>query len=75
MRRHAGSVVLVVGHSNTVPSIIAALGGPKLADLCDSAYSNLFVLVLGEPGGARLIRSRFGDADPAADPACAAMTR
>ncbi len=75
VRKHAGSVVLVVGHSNTVPAIIAALGGPKMPDLCDSAYSNLFVVVLGEAGGARLIRSRFGEPDVAPDAACAAMTR
>ncbi|HEX7939157.1 MAG TPA: histidine phosphatase family protein, partial [Gemmatimonadaceae bacterium] len=40
----AGSVVLVVGHSNTIPAIVAALGGPKLPDLCDPQYSVMFVL-------------------------------
>jgi phosphohistidine phosphatase SixA len=70
VRRHPGGVVLVVGHSNTVPSIIAALGGPKLPDLCDAAYSDLFVLAtagtpegLAAPGG-RLVRSRYGAPDP-----------
>ena len=76
VRKHEGGTVLVVGHSNTVPAIIAALGGPKMPDLCDSAYSNLFIVVLGEPGGARLVRSRYGAADPPADATCAnAMTR
>lgn len=62
VRRHAGGVVLVVGHSNTVPAIIAALGGPRLPDLCDSAYADLFVLV---PGAAesKLVRSRYGPGD------------
>ena len=57
-----GSTVLVVGHSNTVPLIIAALGGPKMPDLCDAEYSNLFVLEMGE--SSRLIRGHFGAADP-----------
>ena len=46
VRAHAGRTVLVVGHSNTIPAIIAALGGPKLPDICDTQYSNLFVLVV-----------------------------
>ena len=61
VRRHVGGVVLVVGHSNTVPAIIAALGGPRLPDICESVYANLFVLVPG-PGEARLVRSRYGAA-------------
>jgi len=59
-----GSTVLVVGHSNTIPMIIAALGGPKMADLCDAEYSHLFVLEMSESGSARLIRGHFGAADP-----------
>ena len=80
VRRHAGGVVLVVGHSNTIPAIIGALGGPKLPDLCDASYSNLFTLVL-EPGdgvetappAARLVRAHYGAADPAGAGDCAAM--
>lgn len=80
VRRHAGGVVLVIGHSNTVPGIIAALGGPKLPDLCDAAYSNLFLLVLEGEGGAgtgaapaRLVRSHYGAPDPAGAAGCATM--
>ena len=36
-------VVLVVGHSNTVPAILAALGGPKLADLCETSFHHAFL--------------------------------
>jgi len=66
VRPHAGQTVLVVGHSNTVPAIIAALGGPKLADICDSQYSNFFVLILHD-NKADLITSSYGA--PSADPA------
>ena len=53
-------MVLVVGHSNTVPAILAALGGERLRDLCD--YSSLFTF--SQRGATiSLIRSRFGVAD------------
>jgi phosphohistidine phosphatase SixA len=35
--------LLVVGHSNTVPEIVKALGGEAVA-IGDSDYDNLFVL-------------------------------
>ena len=75
VRRHAGHTVLVVGHSNTVPAIIAALGGPRLPDICDSQYADLFTLIL-EPGkDPVLIRSSYGAASPAPGPECAPMSR
>jgi len=70
-RQPAGSVVLVVGHSNTVPAIIGALGGPRLPQICDAEYANLYVMALDARGGARLVRSKYGAADPAS-PECGA---
>jgi broad specificity phosphatase PhoE len=70
VRRHKGGVVLVVGHSNTVPAIIGTLGGPRLPQICDAEYGNLFVLTFDTPGGVRLIRSKYGDPDPANAAAC-----
>lgn len=72
VRRHPGEVVLVVEHANTVPAIVAALGGPPLEVLDDSQYSNLYVLVPGSgphPGKARLVKSHYGAADAVAPPA------
>jgi phosphohistidine phosphatase SixA len=68
VRRHSGGIVLVVGHSNTIPAIVAALGGPRMPDLCESAYSDIFVIVPGDD--ARLVRSRYGASDPAPGPDC-----
>lgn len=62
-RQPSGSVVLVVGHSNTVPGIIATLGGPRMPDLCDSQYASLFVLNMSGTGAPRLIRASFGAPD------------
>lgn len=67
--RPAGDVVLVVGHSNTVTAIVAALGGPKFPNLCDSQYSQMFVLEMRGPAAPRLIRAKYGVADPV-DPTC-----
>ena len=62
--RSAGRSVLVVGHSNTVPAIIAALGGPAMDELCDSEYSNLFTLALVPGQPTRLVHGHYGAPDP-----------
>src|SRR5690606_33647422 len=70
--RHLGQTVLVVGHSNTIPDVIAALGGPAMPELCESQYDDLFVLLLGGGGeGAALIRARYGAPSPPPGPECA----
>jgi broad specificity phosphatase PhoE len=59
------SAVLVVGHSNTLGPIIAALGGPAVPDLCEAEYATFFVLTLADVGGpARLLRASYGAPDP-----------
>jgi hypothetical protein len=55
----------VAGHSNTIPRIIAALGGPSMPDLCETQYSMLYVLEFAAGGGApRLIKANYGAAAP-----------
>jgi broad specificity phosphatase PhoE len=72
VRQLAGKTVLVVGHSNTVPGIVAALGGPKFPDLCEAEYDRLITMVLDAEGGVRTVRTRFGAPTPV-DAGCAAM--
>ena len=72
VRQQAGKTVLVVGHSNTVPAIVAALGGPKLPDLCESEYDSLITLILDAGGSVRIVRTRFGAPTPV-DMSCASM--
>jgi len=72
-QRHAGKSVLVVGHSNTVPAIVHALGGPRLPDICDEVYDDLFTVIVPADGTVRVVHSRYGAPTPAG-PSCAAMT-
>jgi broad specificity phosphatase PhoE len=72
VRQQAGKTVLVVGHSNTIPAIVAALGGPTFRDFCEPEYDNLITVILDAEGGVRTIRTKFGAATPV-DPACASM--
>jgi broad specificity phosphatase PhoE len=41
---HAKDVVLVVGHSNTMPEVIKALGGPAIK-IPDDEYDTIYFLV------------------------------
>lgn len=54
--------VLVVGHSNTLPAIVEALGSLKLADLPECRFDALWMLdrraAAGVPPG--LVRTRYG---------------
>jgi broad specificity phosphatase PhoE len=74
-RRPAGDVVLVVGHSNTIPAIVGALGGPKLPDLCDGQYSMLYVLEFPAAGAPRFIEARYGAPDAPDAGACSRSMR
>lgn len=66
------SGVLVVGHSNTVTKIVEALGGPPAPELCDSQYSQYFLLRGQANGSVVLTRTTYGAAD-AADATCTSM--
>jgi broad specificity phosphatase PhoE len=70
-QRHAGQVVLVVGHSNTVPEIVKALGARAPPAICDEEYDRLFVVSL-DGATARLVQARYGAATPPG-PDCGAM--
>ncbi len=63
--RHSGGVVLVVGHSNTIPAIAAALGAPRPPPICDSEYDGLYFVTVPASGPARVIHARYGEPAPA----------
>jgi broad specificity phosphatase PhoE len=61
---HSGKTVLVVGHSNTIPEIIAALGAPRPRDICDGEYDDFFVVQIQPDGKALLTRAKYGEHTP-----------
>jgi broad specificity phosphatase PhoE len=70
--RPVGETILVVGHSNTIPAIIGALGGPQLPDLCEPEHAGLFVLTLPAAGAPHLDRRSYGAPDPPEASGCRA---
>jgi broad specificity phosphatase PhoE len=62
--KYAGGVVLVVGHSNTIPAIVAALGAKEPPPICDDEYDDIFVVTIPESGPARVVRARYGVPTP-----------
>jgi broad specificity phosphatase PhoE len=73
IRKHAGQTVLVIGHSNTVPMVIAALGAKEPAPICDASYDNLYVVTIRD-GKANVVHGRFGERTPE-DQGCLAMKK
>lgn len=57
------AVVLVVGHSNTVPDIARALGASDAAAMDECEYDRLTVLTL-TPTGAHAVTGRYGAPNP-----------
>jgi broad specificity phosphatase PhoE len=55
LRTHLDETVLVVGHSDTVPDVIQAFGGPSVT-IADDAFDDLFVL---SPATGALTRLKY----------------
>lgn len=60
---HRGETVLIAGHSNTVPDIMAAFGAPKIEPLDERRYDDLFVVFIPSGGPARLLNLKYGQSE------------
>jgi phosphohistidine phosphatase SixA len=63
--RNAGQVIFIAGHNNTVPEIIAALGGPQLPIIPEAEFDNLYILTVQSDGSAKLLKMKYGSPIPA----------
>ncbi|MGI9262724.1 MAG: phosphoglycerate mutase family protein, partial [Woeseiaceae bacterium] len=61
VRDHKGKIILVVGHSNTVPALIAALGASKnVPPIAEMEYDNIYLISIPWFGKTKTIRMRYG---------------
>ena len=61
VKAHKGKIVLVVGHSNTVPEMIGNMGASKnVPEIDDSEYDNIYVVSIPWFGKTKTIRLRYG---------------
>lgn len=66
---HPRGTVLVAGHSNTVPDLVAALCGCAVAPMPDEEYDRFSIVRIAADGRARLQVERYGAPSPPAAPA------
>jgi len=65
LQEYSGGTVLIVGHSNTIPSMANELtDGSDFSDLDDGIYDNLFIACVPAEGKADVLRMRFGARTP-----------
>ncbi len=57
----AGEVVVVIGHSNTIPKIIHALGGPMSATAVLQGHEDLFITTVLGPNSVRVVHLKYGN--------------
>jgi broad specificity phosphatase PhoE len=59
-----GQTVLVCGHSNTVPEIVAGLSGVVIEPIPDTRYDGLYVVTRNDDESGRATRVRYGKPTP-----------
>jgi phosphohistidine phosphatase SixA len=53
---HADEKVLIVGHAETIPSILSGLGVRNTVEVSQDDFANLFIVTAGDEGAPRMIR-------------------
>lgn len=59
--QHRGETIFIAGHNNSVPEIIAALGGPQYPIIPESEYDNLFIVTVYRTGKAKVVKMKYGN--------------
>ncbi len=61
VKKHKGKIILVVGHSNTVPAMIGNMGASKKVPAIDEGeYDNIYIVSIPWFGKTKTIRMRYG---------------
>ena len=59
LEKHPGQTVIVIGHGNTIGSIVEGLTG-RNAELGDIQYGDFFIVTVPPSGRATLVRAQYG---------------
>jgi 2,3-bisphosphoglycerate-dependent phosphoglycerate mutase len=59
-----GKVIVVVGHSNTVPDIINQLTGITVPAITEPEFDNLYQVILPRCGSKRVLHMEYGERTP-----------
>ena len=59
--KRRGEVVVVAGHSNTIPQIIQKLGGGTVPVIAESDFDNLYVVTIPCCGNAKTVRLHLAE--------------
>ena len=60
---HAGEVVVISGHTNTVPDIIEEFGADPVPAIAENEYDNLYVVTVYRFNRAKVLHLNYGDPD------------
>jgi phosphohistidine phosphatase SixA len=63
---NAGGVVFAAGHNNSVPAIIAALGGEAFPIIPENEYDNMFIVTVQRFRPTRVLKLKYGNPSAAA---------
>lgn len=62
VNRHKGRIIVVVGHSNTLPGMIADIGASKnVPPIAEDEYDNIYIVSIPWFGKTKTIRLRYGE--------------
>jgi broad specificity phosphatase PhoE len=62
VREHKGKIILVVGHSNTLPLLMANMGASKkVPAIAENEYDNIYIVSIPWFGKTKTIRLRYGE--------------
>ncbi len=63
LKNYKGKIILVVGHGDTLPQLIANLGASKkVPPIAEAEYDNIYIISIPWFGKTKTIRLRFGQA-------------
>ena len=61
VKQHKGKIILVVGHSNTLPALIGNMGASKkVPPIAEDEYDNIYIVSIPWFGKTKTIRLRYG---------------